>query len=268
VVDLYPDERVPAGSPLHTSAHLAAMGWDVHLVTRVGADEDGDRLTRLLEAHGVPTGLVERDPSRPTGTVTVDIRGLENRFVIHRPAAWDAIEGPAVLPPHEAFSFGTLVNRSPVSRSSLARLLAASDAEIKFLDMNLRPPDVARDGILASLRSATAVKVSESELVDAAAIVGIAPEPRVYFDSAPRLRWLCVTRGERGADLFERSGTRFHADAEPVEVTNTVGAGDAFTAGLIQGLATGLQGREALRLGQRRAASILAQRGGLPPPTR
>jgi fructokinase len=264
VIDVYPDEEVPAGSPLHVAAQLARRGWKVHLVTRVGDDHDGKLMRDLLEEHGVATELVEVDPALPTGRVTVDAGGTENRFVIHGPAAWDAIAGPPALPAHDVLCFGTLAARSRRSRSTLARLLSSSGAPLKVLDTNLRPPDVARDVVAAAIAAATAIKVSETELSDAAQLLGIDPEPAALFAIAPGLTWLCVTRGEQGADLHQSSGRSWTHAPEPVSVVNTVGAGDAFTAGLIEGLAAGGDGGAALRLGHELAAAILTKRGALP----
>jgi fructokinase len=266
VIDEYPDEEIPAGSPLHVAAHLSSRGWTVHLVTRVGRDAGGRSIKAVLDSYGVRADLVETDPALATGRVTVESRGLENRFLIQRPSAWDSIAGPALLPRHHVFCYGTLVARSERSRRTLNRLLSSSRAPIKMLDVNLRPPDVAPDIVREALQAATAVKAGEAELVDAAEILGIAPEPCAYFGLAPSLRWLCVTRGEKGAVLYNRSGKSWTAPATYVDVVDTVGAGDAFTAGLIEGLAGGSGGDAALRLGLDRAASVLSTRGGLPAP--
>jgi fructokinase len=264
VVDVYPDEEVPAGAALHVAAHLAASGWSAHIVTRTGTDRAGEDMDRLLRRHGVATDLVERDLELPTGRSTIHTSGNENTFTVHGPAAWDAIEGPAELPPHNAVSFGTLAARDARSRAAMTRILGASNAEWKVLDVNLRPPDVDRDVLLATLGAATAVKLSEQELADVADLVGIDADEEALFEVAPHARRLCVTRGDRGASLLDRSGGRWTQEAPEIEVVNTVGAGDAFTAGMIEGLVEALPPDEVLNLAQARAASILARRGGLP----
>ncbi len=115
-----------------------------------------------------------------------------------------------------------------------------------------------------TLTAATAVKVSVKELDEVARHLAVAPDAEALFRLAPRLEWLCVTRGEAGAALFGRAGTSWERGAPSVEVVNTVGAGDSFTAGLTEGLVSELAPEDVLQLAQRRAASILTKKGGLP----
>lgn len=266
MIDVYPGEDVPAGAALHVAAHLAAQGWKAYLVTSVGDDHDGARLEALFEQYAIATDLVERHHELPTGRSTIHTVGFENDFTVHGPAAWDAIEGPDALPRHDALCYGTLAARRKTSRATMERLLSTSGAPWKVLDVNLRPPDISREVLEMTLSAATALKVSEAELAEVTAVVGVDARPKSIFAVAPDLRWLCVTRGGRGATLFDRSGRRWNGEAIPTDVVNTVGAGDAFTAGLIEGFVTDSAPMEVLRLAQTRASSILAKKGGLPDP--
>jgi fructokinase len=265
VVDLYPDEEVVAGSPLHVAAHLARAGWRVWLVTRIGRDRHGERIRAAVEAQGIDASLVEIDPELPSGSVTVEARGETNAFRIHGPAAWDRLAGPDSLPEHDAFSYGTLVGRSPTARATLARLLRRSRARHRVLDLNLRPPDVDAGVLRATLASATAVKMSEEELDHAGGLLRLAPSPARFLQALPHLEWLCITRGGRGAELHGRRGSA-RIGAPPVPVVNTVGAGDAFAAGLIDGLSRGAPPEETLATAHAWAASVLGRRGALPQP--
>jgi fructokinase len=264
VVDLYPDESVVAGSPLHVAAHLAAAGWTVYLVTRIGADADGDRVAATLGRHRLDSRFVERDPELPTGRVTLHLDEDDNRFEIHGPAAWDALEGPASLPPHDVFSYGTLAARSERSRATMERLLAASDARLRVLDANIRPPDFGPEALWSTLGQATTVKLNASELTLAAQAMGLEPRVPAFFAALPRLDRMCVTAGARGARLDERFGAAAVLEPAPTRVTNTVGAGDAFTAGLIDALAADLAPRAALEHAHSFALGVLTRRGGLP----
>ena len=71
LIDEYPDRRVVAGSPLHVAVHLAALGWESHLITRLGSDNDGEWILETLADHGVANDMVEMDTELPTGTVEV-----------------------------------------------------------------------------------------------------------------------------------------------------------------------------------------------------
>ena len=286
LIDVYPDRSVVAGAPLHVAAHLATRGWTSRLMTRVGDDEAGRRILCVLAACGVDAGLVQVDPHVPTGNVSIDLDdGGGHTFTIQRPVAWDFIEGRQGSlgvgagvreriadrePPgtHDVLYFGTLAGRSPVSRGSLLRLLSSAGGSaagtLVAFDANLRPPDVDDQVLGAGLAAATLVKVNEDELLEVAQRLGFEAAPGAYFDAAPHLQWLCVTRGARGAELHAREGRSWHVDAPSVHVVDTVGAGDAFSAGLVDVLAAGGDPVAALETGVASARSVLSRRGGLP----
>jgi fructokinase len=264
LIDVFPDGAVVAGAPLHVAVHLAASGWTVALATRVGDDVDGRRVLAVLERAGVETSLVQVDDRLPTGRVTVDLGAGAHRFTIHGPAAWDAIEAPTERLRCDVFVYGTLAARSPISRAALHALVEGTEADFRALDVNLRPPYVDTDALGAGLQAANLVKVNEDEFEEVAGLLGFEAEPSAYFGAAPRLAWLCVSRGERGAELFDRSGGRAVVGGADVEVVDTVGAGDAFTASLVDALVTGSSPEAALLAAQTRAGAVLARRGGLP----
>ncbi len=268
LIDVYPDRRVVAGAPLHVAAQLAARGWHSLLVTRLGDDADGRRIAKLLRDHGIDASFVEVDRELPTGEVTITLTGATHSFTIHRPAAWDVTQGPPELPPHDIFLAGSLPGRDPTGRTTLARLFEQSRAPIKVFDVNLRPPDIDAEVLRLGLNHATLLKVNEDELREAAGLLGIAPDPIAYFLLGAKLEWLCVTRGEAGAELFAADGQRWEVEGKRVQVVDTVGAGDVFTAALAEGLATGVGEQQALRNGRDAAASVVASRGGLPPEPR
>ena len=108
------------------------------------------------------------------------------------------------------------------------------------------------------------VKLTGEELARTAGELEIAGSTRAFFDFSPGLEWLCITKGERGAELHRRSGEVWTEPGAQVEVVDTVGAGDAFTAGLIDGLIAGGDGSLALKRASEAAAGSLNERGGLP----
>lgn len=265
LIDEFPDHRAVAGAPLHLAVHLAAWGWRAQLLTRLGADGDALLIRRTLHARGLDTTLIEQDPALPTGRVSIHLTAHGHTFTIHGPAAWDAIAGPVRLPPHDLLYFGTLAGRSAVSRATLRRLLAASAAPFRVLDVNLRPPDIPVDVLGDGLTRATLLKANAEEFQESARLLGIAPEPAAYFGLAPALRWLCLTRGPDGAELHDRAGRCWRVAADAVAVVDSVGAGDAFTAGLVDALARGQPEPEALARARAAATAGLLHRGGLPP---
>ena len=263
MIDVYPDARAVGGAPLHVAAHLSKLGWCARMITRLGRDPEGDLIRATLERHGVDVSLVETDEELATGTVTIHMSGTSHRFEIHKPAAWDAIQGPVGLPLHDVFLYGTLAARCETSRATMLRLLNG-DCAMRVFDANLRPPDVDAALTRHALSMATVCKVNDDELIDVGEMLGLAATPQALFEFAPRLEWLCVTKGGDGAKLHHRSGTRYSAPAPEVEIIDSVGAGDAFLAGLIDGLANRLPPPEVLEHALSTATSVLTTRGGLP----
>lgn len=250
-----------AGAPLHVAAHLAAGGWEVQAVCRVGDDADGRAIRRRLEEHGVGTSLVEVDPVLPTGTVsvTLDPAGRPS-FTIRRPAAWDAVTGPAEAPPHDILYFGTPALRDARSQAALARLLATGARRV--VDANLRPPDYDAGRVRFAVTHADIFKLSDDELPEVARLLGVPADPRALLDLGPE--WVCLTRGAAGAELHHRDGRWWDEPGQVLAVADTVGAGDAFLAGLIDGLVPDGDGAGALQRAQRAAAAIVTRRGGFP----
>ena len=234
------------------------------LATRVGDDEDGRMIWSAIERYGVSSELVEVDPSLPTGTVTIAFSETGHSFEIHKPVAWDNLQLKGALPRADVVCYGSLIGRSAVARSALFRLLDEGRYPMRTFDVNLRPPDVHLETIRLALRAATVVKISEEELGGLADVLGLSGEEEELFALAPSLEWLAVTRGARGARLRHSSGASWTRPAEAVEVIDTVGAGDAFTAGLVDALAEKRSGDEAIGAAMKAAESILGQRGGLP----
>ncbi|MGH2773948.1 MAG: PfkB family carbohydrate kinase [Actinomycetota bacterium] len=262
VVDIYPDRRVVAGSPVHLAAHLARRGWEVTLATRLGDDPDAAEIREVLRLYGISEVAVESDPLLPSGSVTIYFDENGHRFHIHKPAAWDSLE-LLEIPDVDVVCFGSLIGRSPVARSALERLLA-QDFAMRVFDVNLRPPDVHLETIRRGLEAATVVKVSDDELAEVTRSFEVRPEVNTLFDVGKDLEWVAVTHGSRGAELWHRSGRSWWQPAAEMQVTDAVGAGDAFAAGLVHELWHGADGKVALAGAMSAAESILGQRGGLP----
>jgi fructokinase len=264
LIDSFPDKRVVAGAPLNLATYLAARGWTVALISRLGRDADGRRIFDELTRRAVDTSLLEWDDALPTGEVTVELAGETHSFAIHEPAAWDAIRGPEHPPGADVLTFGTLAQRHARSRAALDRLLAGASGMLKVFDPNLRFPHVDREAVAGGLEAADVIKLNREEMGIVARLVGFQPTPRAYFEAATRLRWLCIT-DQSGAELHARTGGVWTAAAPPIEVVDTVGAGDAFAAGLIDGLCTNLPPQDVVDGGVAAAAEAVSVRGGLAP---
>jgi len=263
LIDRFPDRSVVAGAPLHVAAHLLHLGWAPSVVSRIGDDEDGARIRDTLRRQGVDDSLLQVDTTLPTGTVDITLH--ENgghTFTIHRPVAWDAIEAPHPMPQADVLYFGSLALRDARSRSALERIESRFEG-LRVVDINLRPPDDGADAVRFAVTHADVLKLSDEEVPAVATRLGLDTGPAALLSIGPR--WVCITRGARGASLHAADGRSWERAGQDVEVVDTVGAGDAFCAGLIDALVRGLAPAEVLERAAARAAAVVQQRGGMPP---
>ena len=122
--DVFPDRRRPGGAPCNVAFHASRLGDRGAIVTRVGTDAGGDELVGYLRQRGVDTGCVQRDPTRPTGTVLVTLQDAGPRYTITEHVAWDYIvaddEARSLTRAADAVCVGSLAQRGKVSRDDPA----------------------------------------------------------------------------------------------------------------------------------------------------
>lgn len=272
--DVYPDGAHLGGAPTNFACHAAALGAEAWIVSAVGADELGDRAVDQLRAQGARVDHIARDREHATGRVNVTL-DAEKRptFEIATDAAWDHIpwsDGLEQLAGRaDAVCFGTLAQRSPVSRETLHRFLRETrPSALRIFDVNLRKHFHDREMIERSLELASAVKLNEDELPVVASLCGIRPArtPATLKALARQygLQLVALTCGPRGAILVA-------GDEESVEpatavcVVDTVGAGDAFTAALVCDFLRGVSLTEANRRANAVAAFVCSLSGATAP---
>ncbi len=269
--DDFPGGRQLGGAPANFAYHVQVQGVSAAPVSAVGKDVDGDALMDALASRGVDTRFVARVP-KPTGVVDVTLsEGGKPTYEIRRDVAWDhipATEGSmAAARGARAICFGTLAQRSPVSRETIRGLLSAAPAGCrKVFDVNLRGDFYDAETVRAGLEAATVLKLSDEEVEKVAELLGLPADETAFGDAVLErfdLELLVVTRGSEGSLLR----TQTESDEHPVveaEVVSTVGAGDSFNAGIVSGLLKGLSLRELHDFAARLAAFVVTQEGAMP----
>ena len=245
--DLLPGGRQLGGAPANFAYHASALGADARLISRVGNDDLGREALNRLTKLGVPTDCVEVDGTFGTGTVSVEIAADgQPQFTIHENVAWDNITGEGAgrlaVTTADAVCFGTLAQRSEISRRAIRALLKSMPAESpRILDVNLRQHFYSHEVIEESLTLANVLKVNETELPRLAEMFQLSGDERAQVVELARhfnLRLVAYTRGGRGSLLFS-DGQWSEQPGFPVKVADTIGAGDSFTAALSLGLLAG-----------------------------
>lgn len=246
--DCLPQGLFLGGAPYNVACHLARLGTEPYLLSTIGSDVLGMEALERAATCGVNTRFMSHTHELPTGTVKVRFpqKGLP-AYRIRRGVAWDNIVLPEALFPElrhaGALVFGSLAQRSEDNVEALERLLAVEGPKAVF-DVNLRAPFDALERVHELCTRADLVKVNEEELFR---LLGEESEDRARLEEAVHelatrytIPMLCVTLGADGALLRLADGEVLRGRGEPVEVADTVGAGDAFLACLISGLVNGL----------------------------
>ena len=267
--DALPAGLFLGGAPFNVACHLHQLGEEVTIVSRVGEDALGREAVRRIQAQGMDDTYVQRDLTHRTGFVEValDATGVPD-YTIIEPVAWDCIEHTEVLAQQaetaRAIVFGSLAQRRSPSRETIPALWAA-DVPAVF-DVNLRPPFVERTVVERSLQAATMVKMNDEELAQMTTWFDLpdAP-PRAVGTLADHfgITAICVTRGAHGAVLWNEGAWTEHP-GYAVEVADTVGAGDAFLAGLLAAYFAGSDDASLLDAAARLGAFVATQRGPTP----
>ncbi|MBQ4143134.1 MAG: carbohydrate kinase [Thermoguttaceae bacterium] len=273
--DLFGDERKPGGAPANVAFQLNQLGMDGQIISRVGDDELGNQIVDFLQSMELETAFIQRDSIHPTGTVTVslDKTGTPS-YVIHENTAWDHLaldtKLEKLLPELSAVCFGTLAQRSPVSCETIWTLLDAVPQNcLKVCDVNLRQDFFTKDQLEVSLEKSDITKMNDGEMEILKPILGLPAELDTVGSALALcrkydLRKVCITRAEKGCLLVSQNGETADVPGKTVQVADTVGSGDAFSAALIftelLGIPLPVQARFANEVG----TLVATRSGGMP----
>ncbi|MEN6561146.1 MAG: carbohydrate kinase [Acidobacteriota bacterium] len=270
--DLLPDGRQMGGAPANFAVHARALGASSVIVSAAGDDRPGREILEELGRRGLDRSGIAVVSGVPTGTVTValDAGGIP-RYTIHEGVAWDVIPWTAgiagLAARADAVCFGSLAQRSPVSRATIGAFLDATRPDcLRVLDLNLRQSYFSRETVRSLLERAAVLKLNDEELTTVAGMLSLpGPEDRVLAGllEAYPLTLIAITKGPSGSRLFGR-GVDLSTPGRPVETADTVGAGDAFTAALVMGM---LRHRGWAEIGERAnrvAAYVCSRKGAWP----
>ncbi len=259
------------GAPANVAWHLAQAGGWAQLVTRVGDDPDGRRALAELDDL-VDTSLVQIDPERATGEVTIELHGSEPRYTLHPGRAWERIActdaAAAAIRDAGVLVYGTLAQRTDEGLAGWRRAIAAAGAgALKVYDANLRPNDRATHAVGEALAHADVVKLNDREVGQLRALLGW--DDPIAELRAGRPRIVVVTHGAAGSTIYPSSGASAGA---PIEIPgapappggDNVGCGDAYLALLVFGMTSGWDLATSGRVASRWAAAVAGVRGATP----
>lgn len=271
--DCLETSRTIGGAPFNVAANLARLGAESLMMTRIGLDALGAEAEAVIKQLGVLPALLQKDPVHTTGwaKVSLDASGSASYSFPDEPT-YEHIELPddtlKILRenPPDAICFGTLEQKGETARNTLMRLLEEIPFREVFYDVNIRR-DFCPEAILrSSLRHTTLFKVNGDELapVSKSLFSTVLPETELIqklFAEFP-LKAVSVTRGPKGATAYSRKD-RFDVPPEPVQVVDTVGAGDAFSAAFLWSWLQCGDVQKSLVAGNRRGGAVAGIQGAL-----
>jgi fructokinase len=240
--DVFPQGRQLGGAPANFAYIATVLGDHGIVASRLGDDDLGAEAFLQLRARSLDCSYIQRDSEHATGIVKVSVNADGHpSFEIAKSAAWDSLtwteEWKALAAKVDAVCFGSLAQRSAKSRSTIRTFLQNTRPEaVRVFDVNLRQQYYSAEVLSNSCRLANVVKMNGEELPIVLEVLGL---PRAEIGVSARnlraaygLEIVCVTQGDKGSMLVAKESSHVHSGTR-VQVVDTVGAGDAFTAGFV-----------------------------------
>ena len=269
--DVFPQGKVLGGAPANFAYHVSQFGFNGYAVSAIGKDADGNELVELLNDKQLRTHIEE--VNFPTGTVQVTLSGKGiPHYEICEGVAWDNIpftdELRSLAQRTKTVCFGSLAQRSPVSYATINRFLEeVPEGAMKIFDINLRQSFYTRELIETSLQKCNVLKINDDEVKLVATLFGWDDHSEIEVArrliKSYALDILVLTKGTEGSYVFTATETSY-LPTPCVEVADTVGAGDSFTAGFVASLLQGKSITEAHQKAVDVSAFVCTQRGAMP----
>lgn len=271
--DVLPEGKKIGGAPANFAYHVSQFGLPSCVVSAVGNDPLGKEIIENFTSKGLTHMLAE--VPYPTGTVQVEIdpAGIP-QYEIKENVAWDNIPYTrrleALASKTKAVCFGSLAQRNVVSRNTINRFLDAmpqDDDRLVVFDVNLRQGFYTKEILCNSMKRCNILKINDEELVTVSRMFGypgIDLQDKCWILLGKyNLRMLILTCGINGSYVFTPGNVSFQPTPK-VEVADTVGAGDSFTAAFIASLLKGKSMADAHALAVQTSAYVCTRQGAMP----
>ncbi|MDE6239947.1 MAG: carbohydrate kinase [Muribaculaceae bacterium] len=271
--DILPEGKKIGGAPANFAYHVSQFGLPGCVVSAIGDDALGKEIIENFTSKGLNHHIAT--VPYPTGTVQVEIdpAGIP-QYEIKENVAWDNIPYTDSLEQlaarTRAVCFGSLAQRNVVSCNTINRFLDAmpkSDDSLVVFDVNLRQGFYNKDILYNSMSRCNILKINDEELVTVSRIFGypgidLQDKCRILLDKF-NLDVLILTCGVNGSYVFVPDSVSFLPTPQ-VEVADTVGAGDSFTAAFVANILKGRSVVEAHAKAVETSAYVCTKNGAMP----
>ncbi len=271
--DVLPEGKKIGGAPANFAYHVSQFGLPSRVISAVGDDPLGHEIIENFNSKGLHHHIAI--VPYPTGTVQVEIdqAGIP-QYDIKENVAWDNIPYTAHLEQiamnTKAVCFGSLAQRNVVSRNTINRFLDAmpqNEDSLVVFDVNLRQGFYNKEILCNSMKRCNILKINDEELVTVSRMFGypgIDLQDKCWILLGKyNLKMLILTCGINGSYVFTPGSVSFQPTPK-VEVADTVGAGDSFTAAFISQILKGKSVTEAHACAVQTSAFVCTKKGAMP----
>lgn len=270
--DVFPSHKALGGAPANFAYTVGQLGFESYAVSAIGNDELGRDMQKQFANRGVKSYLVQSD--KPTGQVLVqlDEKGVP-QYEICEDVAWDNIpltdELKELALKTDVVCFGSLAQRAETSRQTINAFLALmpnGPEVLKICDINLRQSFYNKDVLENSFKVANVLKTNDEEIEVIAQLFSYTSQDMLQvckeIVKEYHLKMIILTCGVAGSYVVTDNNVSF-CHTPLVEVADTVGAGDSFTASFCAALLKGLSIPEAHQFAVDVSAYVCTQNGAM-----
>jgi fructokinase len=236
---MLPSGKQLGGAPANFAYHAQQLGVESYVISTVGEDEAGKEILDYLEKLKLPAEYVTITPQFATGTVDIEVdeAGIPD-YIIHEDVAWDNMpmsgEILKFVQSIDAVCFASLAQRSVTSAQTIKAILGVCSAEcLKIYDINIRQSFYSRQLIVENLQLADVFKLNDDEfslIADMFALRGSEEMVILKLMEKFELEIIALTREDKGSSIYSVND-QSNRNSPKLKIEDTVGAGDAFTAG-------------------------------------
>ena len=265
--DCLPTGKVLGGAQLNMSVQMHNMGLKPVLVTAVGNDDLGNEMLHDVQQLRLDISSIAQIDKYPTSRVdiTLDEEGRAT-YDIKMPVAWDAIpitNDHLQIAKDKGVIFGSMAQRmNDDSYHNLDRLLEFSS--LNFFDANFRLPFTTKELLIKYLPLSHIFKINDEELPILMQWLDKSygeDEALKYLSEKYEINHILLTKGSEGSKILSDDIIHRHAGYK-VEVDDTVGCGDSFTAGFVYGLENKMEVSDIIDFASALSAVVASKKGG------
>lgn len=269
--DVYPECKTLGGAPFNFLYHIKKLTGEGNFVSRIGNDDEGKEILHFLKSNDFSTDYIQIDSAHPTGESIASLDEIKiPSWEIKKDTAYDFIEMTEDIKhlienETDCLYFGTLAQRKMVSRKTIQNFF---DYRLKyFCDLNIRQNFYSENLVRECISAADVLKLNIDEL---RLINDLILKKKFNARETPerlleefKFKILCVTHGEKGAEIFSKNEHNYFK-TKIANVVDTVGAGDAYAAILCIGYLKNWDIGKINKIASEFAGEIVKINGALP----